>query len=49
MIERIAEHSRSLRIHLREDEESILASCTGPDLGVLIGKHGQTINAIRTS
>jgi spoIIIJ-associated protein len=35
------------RIQLREDEESIVASCSGPDLGLLIGKRGQTIDAIQ--
>jgi spoIIIJ-associated protein len=48
LIERIAEAlAVPCRIHLREDEDSIVASCTGSDLGVLIGKHGQTIDAIQ--
>ena len=35
------------RIELIEDDESIVASCSGRDLGLLIGKHGQTIDAIQ--
>ena len=34
-------------IDLVEDDESITVSCTGPDLGMLIGRHGQTIDAIQ--
>jgi spoIIIJ-associated protein len=30
-----------------EDDESITVSCTGRDLGMLIGRHGQTIDAIQ--
>jgi spoIIIJ-associated protein len=30
-----------------EDEESVVASCSGPDLGLLIGKRGQTIDALQ--
>jgi spoIIIJ-associated protein len=37
----------SCRIDVTEDAESVVASCTGPDLGMLIGKHGQTIDAIQ--
>jgi spoIIIJ-associated protein len=35
------------RITVTEDEESILVSCSGRDLGLLIGKRGQTIDAIQ--
>jgi len=35
------------RIDVEEDEESITLSCTGPDLGMLIGRHGQTIDAVQ--
>jgi spoIIIJ-associated protein len=35
------------RVEVDEDEETITASCTGPDLGMLIGRHGQTIDAIQ--
>ena len=37
----------STRIHVSEDEESVVASCSGPDLGLLIGKRGQTIDALQ--
>jgi len=30
-----------------EREGSVTVTCTGPDLGLLIGKHGQTIDAIQ--
>ena len=35
------------RIRIDEDDESITASCSGQDLGLLIGRHGQTIDAIQ--
>jgi spoIIIJ-associated protein len=35
------------RIQLVEDDESITASLSGSNLGLLIGKHGQTIDAIQ--
>ena len=35
------------RIELTEDDESVIASLTGGDLGLLIGRHGQTIDAIQ--
>jgi len=35
------------RIELREDEESLVASVVGRELGLVIGKHGQTIDAIQ--
>jgi spoIIIJ-associated protein len=35
------------RVEIREDEESLVAVCTGRDLGLLIGKHGQTIDAVQ--
>jgi spoIIIJ-associated protein len=34
-------------VSIREDEETLLATLTGPDLGLVIGKHGQTIDAIQ--
>jgi len=37
----------SARVDLDEDDETITVSCTGPDLGMLIGRHGQTIDAIQ--
>jgi spoIIIJ-associated protein len=35
------------RIDLVEEDGTIVASCAGSDLGRLIGKHGQTIDAIQ--
>jgi spoIIIJ-associated protein len=35
------------RIELREDEEALVASVGGRELGLVIGKHGQTIDAIQ--
>jgi spoIIIJ-associated protein len=37
----------SCRISVEEDEESIRATVTGHDLGMLIGRHGQTIDAVQ--
>ena len=34
-------------LDVREDEEQLVVTCTGPDLGMLIGRHGQTIDAIQ--
>jgi spoIIIJ-associated protein len=35
------------QISLREDDESLIASLGGRELGLVIGKHGQTIDAIQ--
>ena len=35
------------RIELAEEDGALLASCAGSELGRLIGKHGQTIDAIQ--
>jgi spoIIIJ-associated protein len=35
------------RIDIDEDEATVTASCSGSNLGLLIGKHGQTIDAIQ--
>ena len=35
------------RIDVQEADELITISCTGPDLGMLIGRHGQTIDAVQ--
>jgi spoIIIJ-associated protein len=35
------------RIELVEEDETLIASCAGSELGRLIGKHGQTIDAIQ--
>jgi spoIIIJ-associated protein len=35
-------------IEVEEDEETLTGTCNGGDLGLLIGKHGQTIDAVQT-
>jgi spoIIIJ-associated protein len=35
------------RVDARESEEEVLVTCSGHDLGLLIGKHGQTIDALQ--
>ena len=35
------------RIEIREDDETLLATIAGGELGLVIGKHGQTIDAIQ--
>jgi spoIIIJ-associated protein len=34
-------------VSIEEEEETITATLTGPDLGRLIGRHGQTIDAVQ--
>ena len=48
VVERIAD-GLGIRCHVdvREDDEAIRATCGGAELGLLIGKHGQTIDAIQ--
>jgi spoIIIJ-associated protein len=36
------------RVTVREGDEEVVATCTGGDLGLLIGRHGQTIDALQT-
>jgi spoIIIJ-associated protein len=48
VVERIASAlGVDCRIDVRETDDAVVASCTGADLGVLIGRHGQTIAAIQ--
>ena len=35
------------RVDVEEDDETITVSCTGGDVGMLIGRHGQTIDAVQ--
>jgi spoIIIJ-associated protein len=35
------------RIELHDEEDALVATCTGGNLGLLIGKHGQTIDAVQ--
>jgi len=34
-------------VDAREEQDSIVVTCSGPDVGLLIGRHGQTIDAIQ--
>jgi spoIIIJ-associated protein len=34
-------------VDAREDPDAIIVTCTGPDVGLLIGRHGQTIDAMQ--
>jgi spoIIIJ-associated protein len=35
------------RVDVHEDDESVVVTCSGPDVALLIGRHGQTIDAIQ--
>ena len=35
------------RVDVREDDESITLTCSGADVALLIGRHGQTIDAVQ--
>src|SRR5205085_2976883 len=35
------------RIDVREDEDAITVTCSGADVALLIGRHGQTIDAVQ--
>jgi len=48
LVERIAASlGAPVAVSIKEDEESLVATLSGPDLGLVIGKHGQTIDAIQ--
>jgi spoIIIJ-associated protein len=48
LLERITtEIGARCRIEIVEDEEMLTAQCSGADLGLLIGKHGQMIDAVQ--
>jgi spoIIIJ-associated protein len=48
LLDRItAEIGARCRIEIAEDEASLTAECSGGDLGLLIGKHGQMIDAVQ--
>jgi spoIIIJ-associated protein len=36
-----------VRVDVRETDDDLLVTCDGPELGLLIGKHGQTIDALQ--
>jgi spoIIIJ-associated protein len=35
------------RVEAREDDDAIVVTCSGEDVGLLIGRHGQTIDAVQ--
>ena len=48
LLERIASSSGvDAEVEVREDEEAVVGQFHGDDLGLLIGHHGQTIDAIQ--
>ncbi len=48
LVERIADGiGVRCRVEIEEGEEAVTATCTGRELGMLIGRHGQTIDAIQ--
>jgi len=48
LVERVAAAAGvPCRVDVHEDAERITAVCSGPDLGLLIGRHGQTIDALQ--
>jgi spoIIIJ-associated protein len=48
LVERIAfEIGARCSVDIDESEERLVVTCTGPDLGLLIGRHGQTIDAVQ--
>jgi spoIIIJ-associated protein len=34
-------------VDARDEQEAVVVTCTGPDVGLLIGRHGQTIDAMQ--
>jgi spoIIIJ-associated protein len=48
IVERIADGiGVQCRVVVSEDDESLTVTCAGAELGLLIGKHGQTIDAVQ--
>ncbi|MBV9007126.1 MAG: KH domain-containing protein [Solirubrobacterales bacterium] len=48
LLERIAAESAvEAEVRVREDQDGVVAEFVGDDLGLLIGHHGQTIDAIQ--
>jgi spoIIIJ-associated protein len=35
------------RVDIREDDDAVVATCSAPDVALLIGRHGQTIDAVQ--
>jgi spoIIIJ-associated protein len=48
LVERVAlEIGARCTVEIEESDEQLAVTCTGPDLGLLIGRHGQTIDAVQ--
>jgi spoIIIJ-associated protein len=48
LVERIAAGiGVTARVDVNEDDETLTLTCIGPELGMLIGRHGQTIDAVQ--
>ncbi|MBA3330732.1 MAG: protein jag [Actinobacteria bacterium] len=48
LVELITRHlGQRVRVEVEENDDVLVASCRGDDLNTLIGKHGQTIDAIQ--
>ena len=48
LLERVTQALAQQAIDVVEDDESLTATCSGGDLGLLIRKHGQTIAGLQT-
>jgi spoIIIJ-associated protein len=48
LVERVADEiGARCTVEIVETDDQLVATCTGPDLGLLIGRHGQTIDALQ--
>jgi spoIIIJ-associated protein len=48
LVERIVDGiGVSAHVDIEEGDDTITVTCSGPDLGMLIGRHGQTIDAVQ--
>jgi spoIIIJ-associated protein len=48
LVERVAQAiGVECRVQVEEDEDAVHVRCSGRELGVLIGRHGQTIDAVQ--
>jgi len=48
LVERVADEiGARCTVEVEETDDELVAVCTGPDIGLLIGRHGQTIDAVQ--
>jgi spoIIIJ-associated protein len=48
LVERVAEEiGARCTVEIAESDDQLVVTCIGPDLGLLIGRHGQTIDALQ--